>query len=436
MWLDGVPATDAISEWSEYAQEECTCIADTGYTLSGSAPTYEGTLYQEIQTGVEDAGWINSNSVFLQWLAQVIVGDSNVSSPTTSGSDVVSDVVTTSADYPINGVSLLYSGYPMTTDYSSDLNSSNWDACFDYHAENNVIYKVVLWHEPVGELSQSIYIYEGDGSVSDGVDNAFEGAFSSPGVNTSWSSAGSRYFPYLSWINDYTYPEHSITDLRFNANDTIFVYSGSLEGSNDTNGVRGSLVAFYQAGVWTEADGTVLTPDTSVTFPASITVIGDNATYDTSGAITNYGTVNAIGVATNPASDATYQDNLNSGEASVTTDPTPDTSSTTTAGNTVGNTVTNPTTPTDETQAANFKLSDLEKVFPFCIPFDLYDMVAIFAADPVAPQFDWPIYFQGQEYDIDVDLSEFDTVAATGRVLLTVLFLIGLAFVTRDLIRG
>ena len=435
-WLNGVSITDAIPEWSEYAQRECTCIADTGYTLSGSSPTYEGTLYQEIQTGVIDAGWINSNSVFLQWLAQVIVGDSNVSSPTTSGSDVVSDVVTTSADYPINGVSLLYSGYPMTTDYSSDLNSSNWDACFDYHAENNVIYKVVLWHEPVGELSQSIYIYEGDGSISDGVDNAFEGAFSSPGVNTSWSSAGSRYFPYLSWINDYTYPEHSITDLRFNANDTIFVYSGSLEGSNDTNGVRGSLVAFYQAGVWTESDGTVLSGGSSITWPTPVTVVGDNATYDSTGAITDFGTINAVG-ASSAASDASYQQNLDAADASTVASTTPVTSaSTTTAGNTVGNTVTNPKTPTDETQAANFKLSDLEKVFPFCIPFDLYDMVAIFAADPVAPQFDWPIYFQGQEYDIDVDLSEFDTVAATGRVLLTVLFLIGLAFVTRDLIRG
>jgi len=437
-WLNGVSITDAISEWSEYAQKECTCIADTGYTLSGSAPTYEGTLYQEIQTGVIDAGWINSNSVFLQWLAQVIVGDSNVSSPTTSGSATIADLKTTSADYPINGVSLLYSGYPMSIPYSSSWNDSNWIATCDYHYDNGSVSKLLFYNDDRTDLtSKSVYIYEGDGKISDGVDAFFLTARSTAGSTSSFLFLGESYRPSLSWVNDYTWPTHSVTDLRFNANDTIFVYSGSLEGSNDTNGVRGSLVAFYQAGVWTESDGTVLSGGSSITWPTAVTVIGDNATYDSTGAITDFGTINAVG-ASSAASDASYQQNLDAADASTVASTTPVTSSsTTTAGNTVGNTVTNPTTPTDETEASNFKMPDLSDVFPFCIPFDLYAMFAVWVAAPVAPSFHLPLVVPviGTFY-LDVDLSPWDGVAAAFRVLLMALFGVGLAMITRDLIRG
>ena len=36
--------------------------------------------------------------------------------------------------------------------------------------------------------------------------------------------------------------------------------------------------------------------------------------------------------------------------------------------------------------------------FPFCVPFDLYDMLNCLAADPVAPRFDWVIPVLGNNY--------------------------------------
>ena len=85
---------------------------------------------------------------------------------------------------------------------------------------------------------------------------------------------------------------------------------------------------------------------------------------------------------------------------------------------------------------SNFFL-DLSQYFPFCIPFDLYAFVSCLNADPVAPVIDWEIYLPGGEtYPLQVDLSPFDQVARILRTLQLLLFCIGLAAKTRDLIKG
>lgn len=102
------------------------------------------------------------------------------------------------------------------------------------------------------------------------------------------------------------------------------------------------------------------------------------------------------------------------------------------------------TTP-DETQPeeekpvedlGNFTL-DLSDYFPFCIPFDLYDFFACLAASPEAPVIHWEIVGPGGSlHELNLDLSPYDSVAQLLRRLQLLLFCVGLAFKTRDLIKG
>lgn len=80
---------------------------------------------------------------------------------------------------------------------------------------------------------------------------------------------------------------------------------------------------------------------------------------------------------------------------------------------------------------------DLSNYFPFCIPFDLYDFLACLNADPVTPVIEWELVLPGgSTYPIELDLSPFDSVAKLLRRLQLLVFIIGLAFKTRDLIKG
>lgn len=80
---------------------------------------------------------------------------------------------------------------------------------------------------------------------------------------------------------------------------------------------------------------------------------------------------------------------------------------------------------------------DLKDFFPFCIPFDLYDFFTCLNADPVTPVIEWVIPLPGGvTYPLEIDLSAFDGVAQLLRRLQLLLFCVGLAFKTRDLIKG
>lgn len=91
-------------------------------------------------------------------------------------------------------------------------------------------------------------------------------------------------------------------------------------------------------------------------------------------------------------------------------------------------------TPSADFEHFSISLSDY---FPFCIPFDLYDFFSCLNADPVAPVIDWEIPLPtGGTYPVKLDLSVFDPVASLLRTLQLLLFCVGLAFKTRDLIKG
>lgn len=102
-----------------------------------------------------------------------------------------------------------------------------------------------------------------------------------------------------------------------------------------------------------------------------------------------------------------------------------------------------PTSPTPEepdpwvpSGMENFTL-DLKKFFPFCIPFDLYAFLTCLNAEPEAPVISWQVLTPGgSPYLLEIDLSAFDSVAQLLRRLQLLVFCIGLAFKTRDLIKG
>ena len=79
----------------------------------------------------------------------------------------------------------------------------------------------------------------------------------------------------------------------------------------------------------------------------------------------------------------------------------------------------------------------LADFFPFCIPFDLYKMLSLLSASPEAPAFTWQFYAPGGEtIPIEVDLSQFNTVASVLRAVETLAFCVGLGFVTKKLLFG
>ena len=81
---------------------------------------------------------------------------------------------------------------------------------------------------------------------------------------------------------------------------------------------------------------------------------------------------------------------------------------------------------------------DFRKLFPFCIPFDIYKAVKLLDATPVAPVVHYKFYYtKSKTYTIDLNLNKFNTVAAILRRMECLLFIIGLATATRRVyIRG
>lgn len=74
--------------------------------------------------------------------------------------------------------------------------------------------------------------------------------------------------------------------------------------------------------------------------------------------------------------------------------------------------------------------------FPFCLPWDLYNVFVLLNAEPVAPKFDIPFKFDrlGIDYTFSVDLSEYEQLALISRVSLSVMFIIALILLSRKVI--
>ena len=103
--------------------------------------------------------------------------------------------------------------------------------------------------------------------------------------------------------------------------------------------------------------------------------------------------------------------------------------------------ITLPDTATPSKELSNYTFLGLEKIFPFCLPFDMIDFVKVLDAPAQAPHFKWsfpyPTTSGMKTYEIDIDLSPFDSVAELLRDMECLLFIMGLVLVTRSrMIRG
>ena len=81
---------------------------------------------------------------------------------------------------------------------------------------------------------------------------------------------------------------------------------------------------------------------------------------------------------------------------------------------------------------------DLTQYFPFCIPFDIGNLLTMFVAEPQAPrvEFQLPIGYDTEEGiifdEFVMDLSQFDEVAVWVRRGMLLVFIVGLGMVTRQ----
>lgn len=80
----------------------------------------------------------------------------------------------------------------------------------------------------------------------------------------------------------------------------------------------------------------------------------------------------------------------------------------------------------------------IARKFPFCIPWDVVDVFRCLSAEPEAPVFKLNFYIPSMHIDeaVVLDLAPFAPVARTGRTMLLLLLIFGLALSTRSLIRG
>ena len=88
-----------------------------------------------------------------------------------------------------------------------------------------------------------------------------------------------------------------------------------------------------------------------------------------------------------------------------------------------------------------YTIAGLEKLFPFCLPFDLIDFIKVLDAPAEAPKFTIPFKYPTRNgmatYDIVIDLSNFDSVAELLRDMECLAFIVGLIMITRSrMIRG
>lgn len=89
----------------------------------------------------------------------------------------------------------------------------------------------------------------------------------------------------------------------------------------------------------------------------------------------------------------------------------------------------------------NFKMQEgIIYKFPFSIPFDIYNVFVKLTSERECPVFEIPfkLNFLGHEFNetITIDMKRYDPVVKVIRILLTILFCLGLITITRDLIRG
>ena len=103
--------------------------------------------------------------------------------------------------------------------------------------------------------------------------------------------------------------------------------------------------------------------------------------------------------------------------------------------------ITIPDTAEASKELKDYTITGLESFFPFCLPFDAIAFLKVLDAPPEAPHFTIPFKYPTKDglatYEIEIDLSPFDTAATILRSMECLLFIVGLIMTTRSrMIRG
>ena len=92
--------------------------------------------------------------------------------------------------------------------------------------------------------------------------------------------------------------------------------------------------------------------------------------------------------------------------------------------------------PSKDFDWGKFLDPSLYLVFPFCLPWDLVELVKTLIADPQAPVIDWPMPTLTGQQNLHVDLSPWSPVAAVLRAGELVVAAVGLIWITKTMIRN
>lgn len=85
-----------------------------------------------------------------------------------------------------------------------------------------------------------------------------------------------------------------------------------------------------------------------------------------------------------------------------------------------------------DTSSKLLKYGDVRKIFPFCIPFDIVDMIRGLRAEKAPPVFRYEHYFKGIDYTfaVNVDLSDYDKYIKLFRGGMIIFFIFALMWLT------
>lgn len=82
------------------------------------------------------------------------------------------------------------------------------------------------------------------------------------------------------------------------------------------------------------------------------------------------------------------------------------------------------------------KNPELYLFFPFCLPWDMYEIISLLSSSAQAPVFEFPIKTNLVNENIKVDLSPYEPVAVVFRAMILLLCAFGLIWVTKKMIRN
>ena len=418
----------SIAELPEVMNMEAESIMATGELLGGGTGNFMNAMYQFFATNQVSAQFVMDNAdfftTFFSWLGADLEQYDGVPGETVS---VESFTLLDGTVIPPFSVS---HAMPESVNLGTDIGSTGVyaDEWFSGKLVGHDGYYVcyTLW----GQYQHSgIQLYVIDGQA----------CFSKSSL--SWYKPGAS--------RKYLFSEYKAPDGLLSSDLPAYIPLSDLSNltigdhtalSYIQNGM-GYLLRSYD-GVW-NADLGSLTQIVEGD-PFSGQIIGQDAKYDEAGNITDYGNVTVPNVfAPDYVAPGSYAEALNQMNATATTEN-PATVDSPSFGQ--GDTVikdwvdqnqTPKPEPSEDASKDDFKVEDLETVFPYCIPWDLYYLLAQFAAEPQAPSFTWHFDFlQAGEHDFTVDLAQFEFVAQVVRTCEVVAFCVGLALLTRNLVRG